>query len=78
MEAITRALSPRNHLFVSPLCDSARTVEVWKFTIVDPIEHPLDAPDCLKHIKERRRWTRLRCFESRPYDRLIEPLPNVV
>ncbi len=71
-----RALLPRNYLFVDPLRDSARTVEVSRFTRVDAIEHPPDAPDCSKRATDQRRLAKLRCVESRPHDRSIESLYN--
>ena len=37
-------------------------------------EHLSDLPDCLKGSNEHRPLTRPWCLESRPHDRLIEPL----
>jgi len=71
-----RTLVPRNSLLAVPLRDSARTVECWRFRIVDPIKHPLDATYCLKRAAQQLRLARLRCVESRPHDRSIEPLSN--
>lgn len=38
------------------------------------IEHLSDLPDCLKASTEHRPLARPWCLESRPHDRLIEPL----
>ena len=67
---------PRNFLFAAPLRDSARTIEGWQFTILDPIEHPPDARDCLKRATEQCRLARLSCLEARFHDRLIEALSD--
>ena len=71
-----RALLPQNYLFVAPLRDSASTVEGCQFTVVEPIEQPPDAPDCLKRTTERDRLGTLRCVESRPHDRSLQSLSN--
>lgn len=39
-----------------------------------PLERPSTASDCLKAGTEQRPLTRPWCLESRPHDRLIEPL----
>jgi hypothetical protein len=59
-----------------PLRDVAGSIEGWQFTVMDPIERPPDALDCLKRPTEQRPLAKLRCIESRPHDRLIEPLYN--
>jgi hypothetical protein len=39
-----------------------------------PLERPSTAPDCLNASTEQHPLTRHWCLESRPHDRLIEPL----
>jgi hypothetical protein len=69
-----RTLVPRNSLFAASLRDVAGSIEGWQFPVMDPIEHPPDALDCMKRLTEQRPLAKLRCIESRPHDRLIEPL----
>jgi hypothetical protein len=71
-----RTLLLRKYLFLVPIRDSARTLECWQFTDVDPIERPRDAPDCLTRTTEQRRLARLQCVKSRPHDLSIESLFN--
>jgi hypothetical protein len=69
-----RPLLPNNSLFAIPFGGSARTVKGWQFTSADPNERLLDAPDWLQATTEQRPFAGPWCLESRPHDRLIEPL----